>query len=66
MSTVFIGKISNSNEKIEPLVQDDTAGINWINLEEVEEISLAFDHKKIITDYKKWKRSGGTFWSSKE
>lgn len=66
MSTVFIGKISNSNEKTEALAHDDAAAIDWINLEEVEKISLAFDHKNIISDYKKWKRSAGTFWSSKK
>ena len=66
MSTVFIGKILHSNGKVEALAQDDAAAINWINLEEVEKISLAFDHKKILSDYKKWQQSGGTFWSSKE
>jgi 8-oxo-dGTP diphosphatase len=65
MSTVFIGKISHSNEKIEPMAQDDAAAIGWIDLQKVENTSLAFDHEKIISDYKKWKRSGGTFWSSK-
>jgi 8-oxo-dGTP diphosphatase len=65
MSTVFIGEISYNNEKIEPLAQDDAVAIEWIDLQKVETTSLAFDHEKIISDYKKWKRSGGTFWSSK-
>jgi 8-oxo-dGTP diphosphatase len=66
MSTVFIGEISYNNEKIEPLAQDDAAAIEWIDLQKVETTSLAFDHERIISDYKKWKRSGGTFWSSKD
>lgn len=66
MSTVFIGKISHNNEKIEPLAHDDAAAIGWIDLQKVEKTSLAFDHEKIISDYRKWKQSGGTFWSSKE
>jgi ADP-ribose pyrophosphatase YjhB (NUDIX family) len=66
MSTVFIGKISYNNEKIEPLAQDDAAAIDWIDLQKVEKINLAFDHEKIISDYRKWKQAGGTFWSSKE
>jgi ADP-ribose pyrophosphatase YjhB (NUDIX family) len=66
MSTVFTGKISHNNEKIEALARDDAAAIDWIDLEEVERIHLAFDHEKIISDYKKWQQSGGTFWSSKK
>lgn len=65
MSAVFIGRISYNSEKIEPLAQDDAAAIDWIDLQKVENSNLAFDHKKIISDYKKWIRSGGTFWSSK-
>ena len=65
MSTVFIGEVSYNNEKIESLAQDDATAIEWIDLQKVETTSLAFDHEKIISDYKKWKRSGGTFWSSK-
>ena len=39
MSTVFIGKISHNNEKIEPITQDDAAAIDWIDLQNVEKIS---------------------------
>jgi 8-oxo-dGTP diphosphatase len=66
MSTVFVGKIiSPNNNKVEALAQDDAAKIEWINLEEVNNTHFAFDHQKIISDYEKWKRSGGTFWSSR-
>jgi 8-oxo-dGTP diphosphatase len=65
MSTVFIGKISPSYNKKEALAQDDAAIVDWINLDDVDKTNFAFDHKKIISDYKKWKQIGGTFWSSK-
>ena len=64
MSTVFVGKVSPNN-KVEALARDDAADIEWMNLEEVDSTSFAFDHQKIISDYKKWKTSGGTFWSSR-
>jgi 8-oxo-dGTP diphosphatase len=65
MSTVFVGKISPNN-KVEALAQDDAAKIEWINLEEVDNNThFAFDHQTIISDYEKWRRSGGTFWSSR-
>ena len=63
MSTVFIGKISQNSEA---LAQDDAAAIDWIDLQKVEKINLAFDHEKIISDYKKWQKSSGTFWSTKK
>jgi 8-oxo-dGTP diphosphatase len=66
MSAVFIAKISQDNEKIEALAHDDAEAIDWMNLEDVDNTSFAFDHKKIISDYKKWQQSGETFWSSKK
>jgi 8-oxo-dGTP diphosphatase len=65
MSTVFIGKISKSSDKVDAMAQDDAAAIEWLNLEEVDNTRFGFDHKKIISDYIRWKQSGGTFWSSK-
>jgi 8-oxo-dGTP diphosphatase len=65
MSTVFIGKISESSDKIDALAQDDAVAIEWLNLEEVDNTRFGFDHKKIISDYRRWKQFGGTFWSSK-
>src|ERR671925_673502 len=66
MSTVFIGKISESSDKIDALAQDDAVAIEWLNLEEVDNTRFGFDHKKIISDYIRWKQFGGTFWSSKK
>jgi 8-oxo-dGTP diphosphatase len=66
MSTVFIGKIlDNSNNKVKAIARDDASELEWINLEATDNRSLAFDHKKILSDYRKRKKSGGTFWSSK-
>ncbi|MBA3749949.1 MAG: NUDIX hydrolase [Nitrosopumilus sp.] len=65
MSTVFIGRISHDN-KTEAIARDDAAAIKWIEVETIENESFGFDHKKILLDYKKWKQSGGTYWSSKD
>jgi len=66
MSTVFIAKISSHNEKVDAVAQDDAAAIEWISLEVIDTRNVGFDHKRIISDYKTWKTSGGTFWSSKD
>ena len=66
MSTVFIAKISSHNDKVDAVAQDDAAAIEWISLEVIETRNVGFDHKRIISDYKTWKTSGGTFWSSKD
>jgi 8-oxo-dGTP diphosphatase len=64
ISTVFIAEISDNN-KTEAIAGDDVAEIKWIDIETIDNESFGFDHKKIITDYKKWKQSRGTYWSSK-
>jgi 8-oxo-dGTP diphosphatase len=67
MSTVFIGKISETNNGIaKAAAADDALELRWIGLEEIPEEKFAFDHKSILMDYMKWRKSGGTFWSSKE
>lgn len=67
MSTVFIGRIpSNDNVKNKAIAQDDASQLEWIDLQTVGDKNLAFDHKIILSNYKKWKESGGTFWSTKK
>jgi 8-oxo-dGTP diphosphatase len=66
MSTVFIGRISKRSYKVDAIAQDDAAAIEWLNLEEVVNTRFGFDHRKIITDFIRWKQIGGTFWSSKK
>jgi ADP-ribose pyrophosphatase YjhB (NUDIX family) len=66
MSTVFIGRgFDNSSAKIKAVAKDDAAEIEWVNIEAVGDKNMGFDHKHILFDYKKWKKFGGTFWSSK-
>ena len=65
MSTVFIGRSNPKGDKIKAIANDDAASLEWINIETVENKSLGFDHKHIISDYKRWRKFGGTFWSSK-
>ncbi|HKR72491.1 MAG TPA: NUDIX hydrolase, partial [Candidatus Nitrosocosmicus sp.] len=64
MSTVFIGEIKGG-ESIEAVAADDASEIVWLSLEFIEDNVFAFDHKKIISDFKKWRQVHGTFWSSK-
>jgi ADP-ribose pyrophosphatase YjhB (NUDIX family) len=64
MSTVFIGEIKG-DESIEAVAADDASEIVWLSLEFIEDNVFAFDHKKIISDFKKWRQVHGTFWSSK-
>jgi 8-oxo-dGTP diphosphatase len=67
MSTVFVGRVpSNENAKNKAIAQDDASQLEWIDLQTVGDKSLAFDHKIILSNYKKWKESGGTFWSTKK
>ena len=65
MSTVFIGKISD-NDKNEAKAGDDAGAIQWIDLKDVDNKIFGFDHKTIISDYKKWKQFKGTYWSSRK
>jgi 8-oxo-dGTP diphosphatase len=66
ISTVFVGIVPSDNVALEASAQDDASEVEWINLEAVIKSNIAFDHKKILSDYKVWKESGGTFWSSKD
>jgi 8-oxo-dGTP diphosphatase len=66
ISTVFVGIVPTNNLSVEASAQDDALEVEWINLEAINKSNIAFDHKKILFDYKVWKESGGTFWSSKD
>ncbi len=66
ISTVFIGKISDNSDKKELLAGDDATSLKWVDLVTMDEESFGFDHKKILEDYKKWKLTKQTFWSSKD
>ena len=66
ISTVFVGIVPSDNVSVEASAQDDASEVEWIKFEAIIKSNIAFDHKKILFDYKVWKESGGTFWSSKD
>ena len=61
IATVFIGKPIGGKLKS----SSDAVEAFWVNINEIKFDELAFDHKKILTDYLKWKRKKETFWSTK-
>jgi 8-oxo-dGTP diphosphatase len=61
VTVVFIGIIVKGTGR----AGDDAASIEWINLANIQEQEIAFDHAQILKDYSKWKSSGGTFWSTR-
>ena len=61
MSVVFIGIVTGGIQK----AGDDAQEIEWLEMDRINPSDIAFDHVQIINDYRKWRASGGTFWSSK-
>ena len=61
LSVVFIGIVVGGQDK----AGDDAASIEWVDLASIEKQKLAFDHGQILRDYRRWKGSGGTFWSTR-
>jgi len=61
LSVVFVGIIVGGSDK----AGDDAASLEWVDLVGFERHQIAFDHVTILSDYEKWKASGGTFWSTK-
>ncbi len=63
VSIVFVAKMIGGNAK----AGDDADSFEWLTIEDlIKNKRVAFDHIKLIEDYREWKISGGTFWSSKE
>lgn len=62
MSVVFIVLVIRGI----PTAGDDAQEISWIPINKIDEIEIAFDHKLLIHDYLKWKKEGGTYWTSKK
>lgn len=61
LTVVFVGIVIGGSGK----AGDDAESLEWVELANVEKHQIAFDHVTILRDYKKWKTSGGTFWSTK-
>ncbi|TET27507.1 MAG: NUDIX hydrolase [Candidatus Heimdallarchaeota archaeon] len=49
-----------------PEAGDDAVSFGDFEVGMVPELELAFDHKEIIRDYRKWLEKKGTYWSTKE
>ena len=65
VTVVFVGIIVSGDLR----ANDDAASIEWIQLDSIDQLQqqkmLAFDHAQILQDYRQWKSTGGTFWSTK-
>ena len=62
VTVVFVGIIVSGAIR----AGDDAASIEWIQTANIDrQQKLAFDHAQILHDYRQWKSSGGTFWSTK-
>jgi ADP-ribose pyrophosphatase YjhB (NUDIX family) len=44
---------------------DDATEANWFEIKDEILNELSFDHKKILTDYLKWKKEKKTYWSTR-
>ena len=62
ISIVFVGKIMGGV----PKAADDADSFEWLRLDDLTNSKVAFDHICILEDYKRWKVSKGTYWSSKQ
>lgn len=62
MSIVFI---CLTMDELKGKAGDDALEMYWINLNEIDNYNLAFDHKIILHDYLKWRDQNSTYWSSK-
>lgn len=62
LSITFIATPVAGTEK----ASDDASSLEWFDVTNLGSIeNLAFDHSKILSDYTKWLKSKGTYWSSK-
>jgi len=56
-----IGTVFLSKAKGKPQAGDDAAGLKVVSLKEIEKLEFAFDHKKILQDYIKYKQGTDPF-----
>jgi ADP-ribose pyrophosphatase YjhB (NUDIX family) len=56
IGTVFIAQAKGA-----PRAGDDAAALKIVNLREIDKINFAFDHKKILLDYLKYKKGQNPF-----
>ena len=61
VTTVFIAEYVKGKLK----GGDDASDANWYDANNLPFGQMAGDHPQILKDYLKWKKSQGTFWSTK-
>ncbi|MCS7093784.1 MAG: NUDIX hydrolase [Candidatus Aenigmarchaeota archaeon] len=61
VSIVFVCKPINNRVK-----SSFEGEAEWMDVKLLKNIDMAFDHKRILEDYLKWKRRRQTFWSGKD
>ena len=59
ISVIFIVRVISGKAK----AGDDAESVEWLSINNKK--NLAFDHNKILEDYRKWRKAKGTYWSSK-
>ena len=59
ISVAFIAKVIGGEAK----PSSDAESIEWLSVNEIKE--LGFDHNKILKDYRQWRNTKSTYWSSK-
>jgi 8-oxo-dGTP diphosphatase len=59
ISVTLIAKITGGEAK----GGDDAESLQWFPVH--DELDLAFDHNKILNNYREWRKNKGTYWSSK-
>jgi 8-oxo-dGTP diphosphatase len=59
ISITFIARIISGEGK----ASDDAESIEWLPVNDQRD--LAFDHNKILIDYREWRKIKPTYWSSK-
>jgi 8-oxo-dGTP diphosphatase len=59
ISITFIARVISGKAK----AGDDAESVEWLSINNKR--NFAFDHNKILEDYRKWRKTKGTYWSSK-
>lgn len=59
ITVTFIANVSGGEAK----GSDDAESAQWFPINDIPD--LGFDHNKILNDYRQWRKSKATFWSSK-
>jgi len=60
ISITFVAKVTGGKVK----EGNDTRSAQWFPI--YENIVLAFDHNNILDNYREWRRSNRTYWSSRQ